>query len=48
MIGERSRIKFMVDNNYVAARYSLLSDFIVEAQRDNALLFGKGDCDEGT
>lgn len=48
MIGERSRIKFMVDNNYVAARYSLLSDFIIEAQKDSALLFGKGDYDERT
>lgn len=38
MIGERSRIKFMVDNNYVAARYSLLSDFIIEAQK-TALCF---------
>ena len=48
MIGERSRIKFMVDNNYVAARYSLLRDFIIEAQKDSALLFGKGDYDERT
>lgn len=48
MIGERSRIKFMVDNNYVAARYSLLSDFIIESQKDSALLFGKGDYDERT
>ncbi len=42
LIGDKYRIKCMVDNNYVAARYSLLSDFITEAERDTALLFGEG------
>lgn len=46
MIGDRSRIRYMVDNNYVAARYSLLSGFIRDAQRDTALLFSGGE-DEG-
>ena len=41
LIGDKYRIKCMVDNNYVAARYSLLSDFITEAERDTALLFGE-------
>lgn len=41
LIGDRYRIKSMVDNNYVAARYSLLADFITEAERDTALLFGE-------
>lgn len=42
LIGDRYRIKFMVDNNYVATRFSLLGDFIAEAEKETALLFGGG------
>ena len=42
LIGDKYNIKKMVDNNYVAKRYSLLTDFIAEAKRDSRLLFGIG------
>ncbi len=41
LIGERSKIKYMIDNDYVATRYSMLSEFIAEAIRDNGILFGR-------
>lgn len=41
LIGERYRIKAMVDNDYIAARYSLLTDFLLEAERDSIDLFGE-------
>ncbi len=40
LIGDKYNIKKMVDNNYVAKRYSLLTGFIAEAKRDSKLLFG--------
>lgn len=40
LIGDKYNIKKMVDNNYVAKRYSLLTGFIAEAKRDSRLLFG--------
>ncbi len=42
MIGERYKIKAMVDNSYVAARYSLLKELILKAQADDRALFGTG------
>ena len=43
LIGERYNIKKMVDNNYVAKRYSLLTGFLKQAKRDSRLLFGSGE-----
>ena len=43
LIGDKYNIKKMVDNNYVAKRYSLLTGFIAEAKRDSRLLFGSGE-----
>ena len=43
LIGERYNIKKMVDNNYVAKRYSLLTGFLRQAKRDSRLLFGSGE-----
>ncbi len=40
LIGEKYRIKSMVDNNYVAKRYSLLTDFLLAYRADSEKLFG--------
>ena len=41
LIGDRYRIKSMVDNNYVAKRYSLLTEFLLGFRSDSAKLFGE-------
>lgn len=43
LIGERYHIKQMVDNDYIAKRYSLLVPFLEEAEKDSRLLFGTED-----
>lgn len=40
IVGEQYTVKRMVENDYVALRYSMLSAFIAEANTRNALLFG--------
>ena len=42
LVGEEYNIKKMVDNNYSAKRYSMLKDFICDAQNKYALLYGQG------
>lgn len=42
LVGEEYNIKKMVDNNYIAKRYSMLKDFICDAQNKYALLYGQG------
>ena len=41
LVGEEYNIKKMVDNNYIAKRYSMLKSFITEAQGKYALLYGE-------
>ncbi|MFR6640684.1 MAG: ATP-dependent RecD-like DNA helicase [Christensenellales bacterium] len=41
LIGDRYWIKSMVDNNYVAKRYSLLTEFLLGFRSDSAKLFGE-------
>ena len=40
LIGERYKIKAMVDNSFVAARYSLFKDLLLKARKDENALFG--------
>ena len=40
MVGEENKIKRMVDNDYIATRYSQLKEFIIEYGEDERLLFG--------
>ncbi len=40
LVGEEYNIKKMVDNNYIAKRYSMLKNFILEAQNKYSLLYG--------
>lgn len=40
LIGEQRRIKYMVDNDYVATRYSLLSELLREAVKAERVLIG--------
>ncbi len=40
LVGEEYNIKKMVDNNYIAKRYSMLKSFILDAQNKYALLYG--------
>ncbi len=43
LVGERESVKRMVENNYVAERYSALDVFIADAKSDMRRLFGDGD-----
>ena len=40
LVGDRSVIKRVIDNNFIQKRYSYLKPFILEMQKKNALLYG--------
>lgn len=39
LVGNKMHIKKMIENDYIATRYSKLKDFIIEAHKKNGLLF---------
>ncbi len=41
IVGEQYTVKRMVDNDFIALRYSMLGAFIQEAQARDRLLFGE-------